>query len=350
MLVKNHWWSSWTKGLWARRSKSRPGSGASAPAAETCQAEVPPVLPTPDTAGLVQSILADQRHALLLRRQVVARLSLEVYDQAYSALEQTMAHIPAGEVELDLSELDPAERPVAPRQQVQALLLDRCPVTNAQFRRFVAGGGYKLQPLWDAQIWPAVGGFVDLTGAPGPRFWRSGQYPGGEDDHPVIGVSWHEAAAYARWTGKRLPTDAEWVRAAAWPIALADGRCRQRRFPWGDTMDRGRCNVWGSGPGRAVSVRQFSSGVSAGGVYQLIGNVWEWTSSDFEPVDYDGTVLEVPFPMKGIRGGAFDTYFDQQATCQFRSGENRLARKHNIGFRCALSLCDVAPRPAGTTS
>ena len=115
-------------------------------------------------------------------------------------------------------------------------------------------------------------------------------------------------------------------------------------------MDRGRCNVWGSGPGRIVTVRQFSSGVSAGGVYQLIGNVWEWMGSDFEPADYDGTLLEVPLPMKSIRGGAFDTYFDQQATCQFRSGENRLARKHNIGFRCALSLCDVAPRPAGATS
>lgn len=349
MLAKKHWWSRWTRGFWPGRLRPRKAA-ADAPQVEAGEAASAVPCPAHDTVGLVQTILADQRHALLLRRQVVERLSVEVYDQAYSALEQTMALIPAGEVELERRECEPGEGPLAARQKVEALLLDRCPVTNAQFRRFVAGGGYKLQPLWDAQVWPAVDGFVDLTGAPGPRHWRNGHFPGGEDDHPVVGIGWHEAAAYARWAGKRLPTDAEWVRAAAWPIALADGRCRQRRFPWGDTMDRGRCNVWGSGPGRTVSVRQFSSGVSAGGVYQLIGNVWEWMSNDFEPLDYDGTLLEVALPMKGIRGGAFDTYFDQQATCQFSSGENRLARKHNIGFRCALSLCDVAPRSAGARS
>jgi iron(II)-dependent oxidoreductase len=229
---------------------------------------------------------------------------------------------------------------------VEAHYLDRWPVTNRQFRRFVAGGGYDMQPVWDAQVWPAVKGFTDLTGTLGPRYWRNGDYPKGEDEHPVVGICWHEAVAYARWVGKRLPSEAEWLKAAAWPIALGDGRHRQRRFPWGDTMDHGRCNVWGSGPGRTTSVTQFASGVSAGGVHQLIGNVWEWTSGDFEAVDSQGNVLELPDPMKSIRGGAFDTYFDQQATCQFRSGDQLLARKHNIGFRCALSACDVAPRSA----
>jgi iron(II)-dependent oxidoreductase len=348
MLVKRHWWSRWTS-----RLKKRPACTVGAPPAtvEPVPANVAPSAPceAPDTAALVLTMLADERQALLLRRRVAESLSTEQVGQAYSALEQAMALIPAGAVQVDLCEAEAGEGPATSRQQVEALLLDRYPVTNRQFRRFVAGGGYELQPLWDAQVWPAVAGFVDQTGALGPRFWRGGQYASGEDDHPVIGIGWYEAAAFARWAGKRLPTDAEWVRAAAWPIALSDGRYRQRRFPWGDTIDRGRCNVWGSGPGRVVSVRQFSSGVSAGGVYQLIGNIWEWTTNDFEPVDSDGGVLEVSGPMKGIRGGAFDTYFDQQATCQFRSGENPLSRKHNIGFRCALSVCDVAPRPAGAT-
>ena len=291
-------------------------------------------------------MLADERYALLLRRQVAETIDVQRYGEACDALERAMAVIPAGPVDLGTRDSDSQEANDDRLQQVEALYLDRCPVTNRQFRRFVAGGGYDLQPLWDAPVWPAVKGFTDLTGAVGPRFWHNGEYTSGEDDHPVVGVCWHEAVAYARWVGKRLPSEAEWLKAAAWPIALGDGRHRQRRFPWGDTMDHGRCNVWGSGPGRTTSVTQFASGVSAGGVHQLIGNIWEWTSGDFEAVDSQGNVLELPNPMKSIRGGAFDTYFDQQATCQFRSGDHLLARKHNIGFRCALSACDVAPRSA----
>jgi iron(II)-dependent oxidoreductase len=78
-----------------------------------------------------------------------------------------------------------------------------------------------------------------------------------------------------------------------------------------------------------------------GGAYQLIGNVWEWIRGDLSaghPPFHD-LVFEVP--LKSIRGGAFDTYFDNQATCQFQSGEMAMARKRNIGFRCALGACDV---------
>ncbi|HVW39425.1 MAG TPA: SUMF1/EgtB/PvdO family nonheme iron enzyme, partial [Pirellulales bacterium] len=158
--------------------------------------------------------------------------------------------------------------------------------------------------------------------------------------------SWYEAAAYARWVGKRLPTEAEWVKAGSWPVPLSDKKQWQRKFPWGDTMDRERCNLWGSGPGKVVAVGEFSSGVSVGGVYQLIGNVWEWTSGNFGAADGASQDLLLPVPMKSIRGGAFDTYFENQATCQFQSGENPLSRKHNIGFRCALGMCDVAaPAP-----
>ena len=90
--------------------------------------------------------------------------------------------------------------------RVDGYYLDRYPVTNAQYHQFVRHGGYEQMAIWDPEIWPAVLDFVDTTGHAGPRFWRDGRYPRGEDHHPVVGVSWYEAAAYARWVGKRLPT------------------------------------------------------------------------------------------------------------------------------------------------
>jgi iron(II)-dependent oxidoreductase len=196
----------------------------------------------------------------------------------------------------------------------------------------------------DPEVFPAVLDFDDQTGHPGPRFWRDGHYPRGEDHHPVVGVCWYEAAAYARWVGKRLPIDAEWVKAASWPVAIAGHPLLQRRYPWGEAVDRSRANLWDSGPGRTVPVDEFPSGVSVGGVQQMIGNVWEWTVDPLV-LDMDENETEPAAPranMKSLRGGAFDTYLDCQATCHFQSGDDVLARKHNIGFRCAISLCDYA--------
>jgi len=90
-----------------------------------------------------------------------------------------------------------------------------------------------------------------------------------------------------------------------------------------------------------VPVTSCADGVSVGGIHQLIGNVWEWTASTFRAADLAHGPVVLDAPMKSIRGGAFDTYFDNQATCQFQSGESPISRKHNIGFRCALALCDV---------
>ena len=124
--------------------------------------------------------------------------------------------------------------------QVAHFFLDRYPVTNREYYEFVAAGGYGQLSLWDESIWTAVLDFVDLTGEPGPRFWKMGCFAAGKENHPVVGVSWHEAAAYARWTGKRLPTDAEWVKAGSWPVNVSVTNRAQRKYPWGDTMDRDR--------------------------------------------------------------------------------------------------------------
>jgi gamma-glutamyl hercynylcysteine S-oxide synthase len=296
-------------------------------------------------------MIAQGRQTLLLRAQIAHQLSPEQRQLAWQAVQEAMALVPEGNVMLGAAALerdatafydrDP-KRHVPAVFRVEHFWLDRFPVTNAQFQEFVDAGGYEQMAIWDPEVWPAVLDFVDATESPGPRFWRNGRFIAGEDDLPVVGVSWYEAAAYARWVGKRLPTDAEWEKAGSWPVVLADGAHSQRRYPWGDSMDRKRCNICGSGRDRIVGVHEFPGGVSVGGVQQLIGNVWEWTSGEFGKGPYSDRALTLPAPMRSIRGGAFDTYFESQATCQFRSGENAIHRRHNIGFRCALSICDLS--------
>jgi iron(II)-dependent oxidoreductase len=274
-------------------------------------------------------------------------------------LQDAMALVPDGEVvlgqiddALEDGKLDDDE--ILSHQgrvvQVDRFFLDRYPVTNEDYYEFVAAGGYQQSAMWDPVILPAVLDFVDQTGQPGPRFWTDGRYHPGKADHPVVGVSWYEAQAYARWVGKRLPTDAEWVKAGSWPVKVAASTRLQRRYPWGDTMDSTKANLWSSQRKGTVSVGEYAEGVSVGGVYQLIGNVWEWTRGNFVPRDREGEVLVQEVSMKSIRGGAFDTYFENQATCQFQSGEFAIARKRNIGFRCAVGICDLVLAHPGTNS
>jgi iron(II)-dependent oxidoreductase len=291
-----------------------------------------------DPDELVERMLTQSRYALLLRPQIAAGLSGSQFERTVEVLQQSMALVPEGQVSLRAADPNDEEDDAADQIfHVAPFLLDRFAVTNAQYYQFVAAGGYREMGLWDKTIWPAILDMVDRTGMPGPRYWKDGTFPPGEEDLPVVGVCWYEAAACARWLGKRLPTDAEWVKAACWPVAVAPNSVVERRYPWGDTMDQSRANLWGSGPNRIVPVDEFPGGVSVGGVYQLIGNVWEWTSGVFRD------------EMRTIRGGAFDTYFANQATAQFQSGDNPLARRLNIGFRCALSMCDlVLSRPTPT--
>ncbi len=298
-----------------------------------------------DPAFLAQQMLDQGRYALLLRPQIATTLQQGVLRQAVDALDESMSIVPEGDVLLqswrDDRDSDDTDSTRDRLVHVEAIYLDRYPVTNREFQEFVDDGGYTNMPLWDAKIWPAVLDFVDGTGHCGPRFWCEGRFPEGFEDHPAVGVSWYEASAYARWVGKRLPSDPEWVKAGCWPVLAQGTRPMQRRYPWGDTMDRSKANIWGTGPEQTCSVYGIDQGVSVGGVYHLIGNTWEWTTSDFGVWDTTARKLDSPVPLKSIRGGAFDTYFETQMTCQFQSGENLVRRKHNIGFRCALALRDV---------
>ncbi len=296
----------------------------------------------PTNLSLVDELISQGRTALLLRPQIAAGLSTRDLGVAQDKLDDEMAMVPEGPVALRGRSAD-AEGNTndPPLVLVEGLFLDRYSVTNREYHAFLSAGGYEQMSLWDEAIWPAVLGFVDRTGHPGPRYWENGTYKAGKEDHPVVGVSWYEACAYARWVGKRLPSDAEWVKAASWPVFAESRQPVQRRFPWGDAMDRQRVNIWGSGHEATVPVKALPAGASVNGVEQLVGNVWEWTSSSFGAWETPNHRIETDHPLKSIRGGAFDTYFESQANCHFQSGAGPLDRKHNVGFRCALGFCDV---------
>lgn len=332
-----------------RRTRAAAGGVSNGPSPAVARTPATSAAAAIDADDLVRQMLAQDRYALLLRPEIIANLSAAEIELAWSRLQDAMALVPEGEMLIG-SSLAPTSAengaalspPPGTILRVERYYLDRYPVTNRQYYEFVSRGGYEQMSIWEPAIWPGVLDFVDRTGLPGPRFWQNGQFAPQTDDLPVTGVSWYEAAAYARWVGKRLPTDPEWEKAGSWPVQLTASQRPHRKFPWGDVMDRNRCNLWGSGPGRVVAVGEFAEGVSVGGVYQLVGNVWEWTTGTFESWCAPGVDLSLVAPLKVIRGGAFDTYFETQATCQFRSGEDPIARRHNVGFRCALSACDLA--------
>jgi dienelactone hydrolase len=147
-------------------------------------------------------------------------------------------------------------------------LMGRFEVTNAEFKRFVDAGGYRRRDLWppivvgsDTIAWPeAMMKFIDRTGRQGPSTWEAGDYPAGEGEFPVSGVSWYEAAAYARFTGRELPTTHHWQQALANSL-----------FPWLLPAS----NFGGTGP-RAVKQSRAMSHVE---VFDLTGNVREWTAT-----------------------------------------------------------------------
>lgn len=296
--------------------------------------------------GLVAQMLCEGRFALLLRPELASTLRQEHLALAAEMLDETMSLVPAGDVCMNSRWLEQDNESAATGRaimEIEPFFLDRCAVSNAEFARFVEAGGYAQTELWEAAIWPALMQFVDQTGQPAPRFWSGGTYAEGLADHPVVGVSWYEAKAYARWIGKRLPDDAQWVKAGAWPVATSDGAPQQRRYPWGEIFDHSLANVWGCRENRTVPVDEYEQGASVGGIQQLVGNVWEWTNSEWGCWEPPSKRIETIVPMKALRGGAFDTYFENQCACQFQSGDDPLARRHNIGFRCALDWPQTQP-------
>jgi iron(II)-dependent oxidoreductase len=257
------------------------------------------------------------------------------FQAAVEAIDERFAIVPEGFVSLAQSTID---YPGCPEVDVETgpFLLARHCVMNQQYQYFVDSGGYDDLELWPEDIWPHLIDFKDQTDCHGPRYWQAGRHHKLLADHPVVGICYYEAAAYAHWAGYRLPAGAEWQMAASWRIRSSAHVLR--RYPWGDALDTSRCNIWASNIGKTVPVTEYESGAAPNGVLQLIGNVWEWTSSDYNVTDETGRQVVGDMLMKEIRGGAFDTYFAAQAAGCFRTGLASLARMHNVGFRCVVDL------------
>ncbi|WP_411074849.1 ergothioneine biosynthesis protein EgtB [Streptomyces sp. cmx-4-7] len=236
------------------------------------------------------------------------------------------------------------ERP-AHRRDVAAFHIDTVPVTNGAYLAFVADGGYTDRRWWRPEGWAQI----REHGIGAPLFWRrdGGQWlrrrfgvtePVPEEE-PVLHVSWYEADAYARWAGRRLPTETEWEKAARFDPATG----RSRRYPWGDAdpgPEHANLGQRHLGPAAAGS---YPEGASPLGVRQLIGDVWEWTASDFLP--YPGFTAfpykeysEVFFgpEHKVLRGGSFAV---DPVACRgtFRNWDLPVRRQIFSGFRTARS-------------
>ena len=242
------------------------------------------------------------------------------------------------------------ERP-AHAVDVPGFWLDTTPVTNAAYAAFIADGGYDDPRLWTADGWA----HRQRAGLGAPLFWTwEGEWVrqsfGVKEpvapDEPVLHVCWYEADAYARWAGRRLPTEAEWEKAARWDPATG----RSRRYPWGDQeWTQERANL-GQRHLRPAPAGSYPAGAAPSGARQLIGDVWEWTSSDFLP--YPGFT---PWPYKEyseiffgpdykvLRGGSFGV---SPVACRgtFRNWDYPIRRQIFSGFRTARSEGE-APRP-----
>ena len=311
------------------------------PALDSLLAEFEPAAIVSLDSDPIDRMVQQKRFALVARsrdQSVRQHNNGATWQEACRKVDDAMALVPEGMASLaqTLSDL-----PGSPQVdvEVQPLYLAILPVTNAEYQFFVDDNAYENLDLCPEEIWPYLIEFHDLHGTLAPRYWREGRYDQRRANHPVTGVSWYEAAGYAAWAGMRLPTEAEWQMAASWRIKSSADLLR--RFPWGDAMDCTRCNIWNSGVGATVPVDEYPTGAAPNNVSQLIGNVWEWVGTEFNILADDHSPIVGEMPMMGVRGAAFDTYFESQASSTFRTGQIALGRTHNTGFRCALSLEDA---------
>ncbi|PZS27346.1 MAG: iron(II)-dependent oxidoreductase EgtB [Pseudonocardiales bacterium] len=173
------------------------------------------------------------------------------------------------------------ERPAHP-VDVGPFWIGRAPVTNAAWREFVAAGGYNQREWWSGRGWAHK---VE-AGLERPKFWkpdgtrlRLGVLEAVPGDEPVQHISYFEAEAFAAWSGARLPTEIEWEKACAWDPATGS----RRRWPWGSAPPSAQLANLGGAALRPAPVGAYPDGASAYGAEQLIGDVWEWTSSAFTP-------------------------------------------------------------------
>ena len=218
-----------------------------------------------------------------------------------------MIEIPAGPFTMGSDAGNEDEAPVR-EVDLPAFRIDKFEVINADFAQFVEATGYQTDAEQEGRA----------------KNWRSAAE--GKDNHPVVYVSWNDAAAYCQWVGKRLPTEAEWEKAARG----TDGRI----YPWGNEWDPAKANVKETGLRGTATVGSFGAGASPYGVEDMTGNVWEWTADWYEAYpgsDYQSDYFGQQFRV--LRGGGwFETAEAVRTTA--RNANSEIAANDDIGFRC----------------
>jgi sulfatase modifying factor 1 len=244
------------------------------------------------------------------------------------AMDETeLVLIPAGEFTMGhKSSYDTL--PVRDKMNLPAFSIDKYEVTNKRYKRFIDATGYKVpwsqDPAAAAYIWD----------------WQKRMYPEGKGDHPVVLVSWDDAKAFCTWAGKRLPTEAEWEKAARGP--------KGKPYPWGDDWANGNANTSENGRKQTSPAGDFKGDVSEYGVYDLAGNVSEWVEEWFAP--YPGnpmTSYEERNKYRVLRGGSWD-YAHSIATGYHRQYALPQSQMTAIGFRCVKAADGAGgspPRP-----
>lgn len=174
-----------------------------------------------------------------------------------------------------------------------AFYIDIFPVTNSDYARFVAA-----------------------TGRQPPEHWPKGKCPDTLFDHPVTFVTWHDAASYASWAGKELPSSQQWEKAAR--------GVRGNVYPWGNRPTPAKCNARESGIGTTTPVSRFHSGVSPYGVYDMCGNTWEWCSTRTVANRYE------------LKAGAFTSPFSRATPSSFNDASSTML-DDDTGFRCCIA-------------
>jgi gamma-glutamyl hercynylcysteine S-oxide synthase len=234
------------------------------------------------------------------------------------------------------------ERP-AHMVDVPSFWIDTTPVSNAQYIEFIEAGGYDDASWWSEKGWS----WRMEQGLVHPQFWiaqaggwhrdRFGRIEPLPLNEPVQHVCFYEAEAYAKWAGKRLPTEAEWEKAASWdPVAGT-----KRRYPWGDDRPTPELANLEQRHFSPAPIGAYPQGASPYGCQQMVGDVWEWTSSDFTAYpgfayfpykEYSDVFYDKDY--KVLRGGSWATH-PMAIRTTFRNWDYPIRRQIFSGFRCA---------------
>jgi iron(II)-dependent oxidoreductase len=268
-----------------------------------------------------------------------------VFDTPVAATyDPEMVLVPGGPFEMGAGSEGFAYDNERPRhvRELEPFLIDAAPVTNADMIGFITEGGYTRREWWSDEGWE----WREREGVSLPRYWsadgefavrRFAALEAVDPSQPVCHVSWYEAEAFASYAQKRLPTEAEWEKAASWDNAKGN----KLRHPWGDgAYDRAKANLdqlaFKTAPAGA-----YVDGASPCGARQMLGDVWEWTASGFD--GYTGFEA-FPYreyseeffggPYRVLRGGSWATQPDAVSTT-FRNWDYPQRRQIFAGFRCA---------------